>query len=170
MGSSQEVYAVIYNCLPCWESALSICEVYLKNTAWLFHTVPRRQLMDEILPVVYMRKASDEEYGGQHYLALMMGIFAVGTFMDTRLTKAQSEARSVHYDQLAKAALSLQPVMERSNLVTIQALRLISIYNAMSGGEISGSNSSMETTWSLTGLAIHLSKAVRFLSHLFSFG
>lgn len=170
MGTSHEAYATIYSNLPCWEHALSICEVYLENAAWHLHTVPRRQLIDDILPVVYQRKAPDEECAGSHYLALIMGILAVGRFVDIRLTMAQSEEESIRYDGLAKAALSLQPVMEKSNIITIQALRIISIYNAMSGSELSGGELSMETTWSLTGLAVRLSQAVRFIFCLVSFG
>lgn len=173
MGPAHEVYAMIYGHLPTWEHALSICEVYLENAAWLFRGVSRRQLMDEILPGIYKRRpiplnpnlnadSDEEDYSGPHHLALMMSIFAVGRIVDIHLTMANSEAEGAHYNQLAKAALCLQPVMEKPGLVTIQALHMLSIYNAMSGSETSGGESSMETTWSLIGLAAHLSQTVSF--------
>ena len=43
---------------------------------------------------------------------------------------------------------------------TIQALRLLSIYNALSGNELAGQETSVETTWSLVSLAVHLSHTV----------
>lgn len=156
---------MIYGHLPTWEHALSICEVYLDNAAWLFRGVSRRQLMDEMLPAIYKRKVTqpdEDDYGGPHHLALMMSIFAVGRIVDIGLTIATSEAEGEHYNQLAKAALCLQPVMEKPSLITIQALHMLSIYNAMSGSEVSGGESSMETTWSLIGLAAHLSQTVSF--------
>ncbi|KAK7461295.1 hypothetical protein VKT23_008474 [Stygiomarasmius scandens] len=49
---------------------------------------------------------------------------------------ARASALAEHYHQLAQAALSLQPVLEKPSIVTIQVLHLMSIYNAMSGNEI----------------------------------
>ncbi|KAE9408894.1 hypothetical protein BT96DRAFT_932215 [Gymnopus androsaceus JB14] len=84
-----------------------------------------------------------------------------------------------HYLQLAQAALSLQPVLEKPSIVTIQCLHVMSIYNAMSGeGTASPSSSadsdststaepktgqsetSMEMTWSLITMAAHLSQTI----------
>lgn len=64
-----------------------------------------------------------------------------------------------HFHQLSRAALALQPVLEKPSLVTIQTLHLLSIYNAMSGSDLK-SETSMEMTWSLITLAGHLSMTV----------
>lgn len=64
-----------------------------------------------------------------------------------------------HYYQLARAALALQPVLEKPSIVTIQSLHLMSIYNAMSGSDLRN-ETSMEMTWSLITLASHLSQTV----------
>ncbi|GLB45253.1 putative fungal specific transcription factor [Lyophyllum shimeji] len=66
-----------------------------------------------------------------------------------------------HYHQISRAALALQPVLEKPSIVTIQTLHLMSIYNAMSGSDLrSGSETSMEMTWSLVTLAAHLSQTI----------
>lgn len=164
MGPTHEIYKMIYDHLPSWEHALSICEIYLENAAWLFRGVPRSQLMDEMLPAIYKRKIiqpNEDDYSGPHHLALMMSIFAVGSIVDIRLSTTMNEAEGAHYNQLATAALGLRSVMEKPSLVTIQALHMFSIYNAMGGSETSGGESSMETTWSLIGLAAYLLQTVR---------
>ncbi|KAG6849964.1 hypothetical protein H0H93_003153 [Arthromyces matolae] len=70
-----------------------------------------------------------------------------------------SNALGEHYYQVSRAALALQPVLEKPSLVTIQTLHLMSIYNAMSGSDLK-SETSMEVTWSLITLAAHLSMTI----------
>lgn len=141
---------------------MPICETYLQNAAWLFRGVSREQIMDEMLPAIYQQKPSypPEDYSGPHDLALLLSIISVGRIVDITLTQAAAEAEGEHYNQLAMAALCLQPIMERPSMVTIQALHVSSIYNAMCGNEVSGGESTMETTWSLVALAAHLSQTV----------
>ena len=75
------------------------------------------------------------------------------------MQKEPSDALGEHFHQIAKAALALQPVLEKPSIVTIQVLHLMSIYNAMSGNDLKN-ETSMEMTWSLVTLAAHLSQTV----------
>jgi hypothetical protein len=167
MGTPSEVQTLVTTYLPPYEAACAICETYLNNAAWLFRSIDRGQLMDEMLPIIYkLRPAAapvpaDVDYTGPHALALFLSILSVGRIADIGLSTAAAEAEGEHYNQLAMAALVLQPVLERPSLVTIQALHVASIYNAMSGSEVSGGESTMETTWSLIALAAHLAHTVR---------
>ncbi|TFY57428.1 hypothetical protein EVG20_g8554 [Dentipellis fragilis] len=150
VGPSETVYSLIQGQLPSWEEALRTSEVYLQNASWLFRSMSRTQLMDEMLPVMYGKKAAgpppEDEYSGAHDLALLLYVFAVGRIVDLDLSHTDAEAQGEHFHQLAKAALCLQPVLERPSMVTIQALHVGSIYNAMCGSEISGGESTMERT------------------------
>jgi hypothetical protein len=83
-------------------------------------------------------------------------------------SQAEAQALGAHFHQLARAAVALQPVLEKPSLVTIQVLHLMSIYNAMSGSDMH-SETSMELTWSLITLASHLSQTVSSHIRLRSF-
>ncbi|KAG6894950.1 hypothetical protein C0992_003792 [Termitomyces sp. T32_za158] len=75
------------------------------------------------------------------------------------MSTTSNNALGEHFHQLSRAALALQPVLEKPSLVTIQTLHLLSIYNAMSGSDLE-SETSMEMTWSLITLAGHLSMTI----------
>ncbi|KAH7922072.1 hypothetical protein BV22DRAFT_1037878 [Leucogyrophana mollusca] len=160
MGPVATVREVIEGHLPTWERASYLAETYLKQAAWLFRGVARDQVMDELLPIYYSpdHLRPSEEQKGAHDLALLFLVFAVGALVD--LAQEPSNPEAEHYHQIARAAICLQPVLEKPSLVTIQALHLLSVYNAMSGNELSAKETSMETTWSLIILAAHLSQTI----------
>jgi hypothetical protein len=166
MGPVKETIALIKNCLPSWEQASSMAESYLENATWVFRSVSRHQLVNEMLPAIYGKHAAypPYDYSGPHDLALLFSIFALGSVVDVKLSAAAAESEGEHYNQLALAALCLQPVLEKPSLVTIQTLHIASLYNAMLGNDVSGGESSMESTWSLVALAAHLAQTVRYLT------
>lgn len=151
--------------LPPYSRACHLAESYLEHAAWLFRGVSREQVIDEMIPFFYQQPRdrsspnSQTDYSGPHDLALMFFIFAVGAQVD--LNQAPYNAEGDHYCQLARAALCLRSVLEKPSLVTIQALHLASIYNAMGGNEDTGGETSMETSWGLIALAAQLSQSVR---------
>lgn len=169
MGPAVAVQEVIESHLPSWERALYLAETYLEQAGWLFRGVGRQQLIDEMLPVFYKKPTpysseEPEDYSGPHDLALLYMVFAIGALVDLREDPANPEAE--HYHQIARAAICLQPVLEKPSLMTIQTLHLLSIYNAMSSNEVGNQETSMETTWSLITLATHLSQTV--CHHIYS--
>ncbi|KAF8448743.1 fungal-specific transcription factor domain-containing protein [Boletus edulis BED1] len=160
MGPAGAVRELIEGHLPNWERASYLAQTYCEQAGWLFRGVSKDQIMDELLPIYYSNgppKATDENKSC-HELALLFLVFAIGALVD--LTQDPGNAEAEHYHQIARAAICLQPVLEKPSLVTIQALHLLSIYNAMSGNELSGKETSMETTWSLIVLAAHLAQTV----------
>ncbi|KAK1221049.1 hypothetical protein PQX77_016095 [Marasmius sp. AFHP31] len=133
----------------------------------------------------------EEEWNGPHSLALLFIVFALGALVrsdekdsgrppidrheepDTKDTQGSDDVKTSkyhqvppiveHYHQLSRAALSLQPILEKPSAVTIQALHLLSIYNAMSGDgddRLGKGESGMEMTWSLITLCSHLSMTI----------
>lgn len=161
VGPVATVREMIESHLPTLDRARYLAQTYLEQAAWLFRSVSEEQLMDELLPVYYSNDPIklSEETKGDHGLSLLLLVFAVGALVDLQQEPSSPEAE--HYHQLARAAICLQPVLEKPSLITIQAIHLLSIYNAMSGNELSAKETSMETTWSLLSLAAHLSQTVR---------
>lgn len=183
MGPHDKVQELIESYLPPRERAYSLAEAYVEGAAWLFRPVSKEQLMDEMLPAIYARveaRALDPSeashvqghyqvpYSGPHDLALLLMVFAVGCQVD--LTQEAFNADAVHYYSLARAAICLQNVFDEPELATIQALHLMSIFNAMNqpdtnqdGGE---ADTSMEMSWSLIRLSHQLAQTVSKLVFL----
>ena len=121
--------------------------------------------MDELLPIYYSNESPKATYDNSaHELALLFLVFAVGALVD--LTQHPANAEAEHYHQIARAAICLQPVLEMPSLVTIQAIHMLSTYNALSGNELSTkeTETNMVTTWSMIVLAAHLSQTVCLIS------
>ncbi|OSD05404.1 hypothetical protein PYCCODRAFT_1533505 [Trametes coccinea BRFM310] len=170
MGPPQAVYDLILSHLPPYDRACQLAESYVLYAGWLFRSVPRRQLFDEMIPYFYKQPPPEDaapactDYSSPHDLALLLLCFAIGALVDPSQSPYNSEAE--HYSQLAQAALALQSVLANPTLVTIQALHLHSIYIAMVGNEPGGGgqDSNMEFSWALVSLAGQLSHTVRLLS------
>ncbi|KAF8991889.1 fungal-specific transcription factor domain-containing protein [Cyathus striatus] len=157
VGAPSDIQKAVESHLPAWDIALGLCSTYFDQVSWLFRGVSRQQLIDDMLPTIYGRALPlpGEDYSSPHDLSLLFSIFAIGSLVAPEPSNAQGE----HYMQIAKAALGMQPVLEKPSLVTIQTLHLMSIYNAMSGSDLK-SETSMEVTWSLVTLASHLSMTI----------
>jgi len=119
-----------------------------------------------MLPVIYRMHdpSPGEDWSGPHDLALLFVVMALSAI----IKKDPSDALGEHFHQLSRAAISLQPVLEKPSIVTIQTLQLMSVYHGMSGPDLK-SETSMETTWSLLTLASQLSKTVRLSFPIFFF-
>ncbi len=164
MGTVKENVNIIREYLPTWERALAMSESYMDSATWIFRSVTRQQLINEMLPAIYGKRTancSPDEYSGPHDLALLFSVFALGSVLDTSLPTPTSESEGEHYNQLALGALCQQPVLEKPSVITIQTLHILSVYNAMLGGDMSGGESTMESTWSLVAVACHLAQTVR---------
>ncbi|KAG2098886.1 hypothetical protein BD769DRAFT_1368676 [Suillus cothurnatus] len=162
---------LIQNYLPPWHRARHLSELYLQQAPWFFGAVTKRQLMEENLPLWYA-EASDLVYlgsvaspvtsgndalsKGPHELALMFVIFCFGALTDYRLPPAPDNEEADMYFKLTRAALNLEPVLDRPpSVATIQTLALLAIYQGLCSGE-----NSIESTWGIFGLATKLAQSV----------
>ncbi|KAH8997103.1 fungal-specific transcription factor domain-containing protein [Lactarius hatsudake] len=160
-GTVKQHINTIKDFLPPWDHALAMAEFYLANATWVFRSVTRQQLINEMLPAIYgKRTAYADDHNGPHDLALLFGVFALGSVMDVSLPNSASESEGEHYHQLALAALSQQPVLEKPSVVTIQTLHISAVYSAMLGGDVSGGESTLESTWSLVAVACYLAQTI----------
>ncbi|KAI0816939.1 fungal-specific transcription factor domain-containing protein [Trametes gibbosa] len=91
-----------------------------------------------------------------HDLALMLVLFCFGALTDPTLPPAPHNEEASRYYQLTRAALSLEPVLDRPpSVTTVQTLSLMGIYQGMVADE-----HSIETTWALMGLSSKLAQSV----------
>jgi hypothetical protein len=165
---------LIQNHLPPWHRARHLCELYLQQAPWFFGAVTKRQLMEESLPLWYAEaadlvypgsiappvtaenEASEASSKGPHELALMFVIFCFGSLTDHRMPPAPDNEEADMYFKLTRAALNLEPVLDRPpSVATIQALALLAIYQGLCSGE-----NSIESTWGIFGLATKLAQSV----------
>ncbi|KAH9017995.1 fungal-specific transcription factor domain-containing protein [Lactarius hengduanensis] len=160
-GTDKQNINTIKDYLPPWDHALAMAEFYLSNATWVFRSVTRQQLINEMLPAIYGKQtAYGDDHIGPHDLALLFGVFALGSVMDINLPNSASESEGEHYHQLAQAALSQQPVLVKPSVVTIQTLHISAVYSAMLGGDVSGGESTLEATWSLVAIACYLAQTI----------
>ncbi|KAI0085743.1 fungal-specific transcription factor domain-containing protein [Irpex rosettiformis] len=161
IGSTADVHRMILAYLPPYERAVQLASAYIEGAGWLFRGLTREQLIDEMIPFIYNRPMSISEgcpvhnYSGPHDLAVVFLACAIGTLIEKDQESQTGEGE--HYHHLARAALCLQSVLEKPSMVTIQALRLLSNYIAMSGSE---REASTETTWSLLTLSGQLAQSI----------
>ncbi|KAI9068189.1 hypothetical protein FKP32DRAFT_1609038 [Trametes sanguinea] len=95
-------------------------------------------------------------HASSHDLALMFVVFCFGALTDPSLPTAPNNGEASMYYQLTRAALSLEPVLDRPpSVTTVQALSLMGIYQGLVADE-----HSIETTWALMGLASKLAQSV----------
>ncbi|KIM39410.1 hypothetical protein M413DRAFT_446927 [Hebeloma cylindrosporum] len=157
MGQAADVQEIIESHLPPYEQGLALCETYFDQVSWMFRGVTREQLVDDMLPVIYKMQVAPpgEDYSGPHDLALLFIVLAIGAVVG----KDAAQVLGGHFYQISRAAIALQPVLEKPSIVTIQTLYLMSIYNGMSGDDMK-SDTNMEMTWSLVTLASNLSQTI----------
>ncbi|KAG1737552.1 fungal-specific transcription factor domain-containing protein [Suillus paluster] len=165
---------LIQNYLPPWHRARHLSELYLQQAPWFFGAVTKRQLMEENLPLWYAEaadliypgsvappvtsenEANDALSKGPHELALMFVIFCFGALTDHRLPPAPDNEEADMYFKLTRAALNLEPVLDRPpSVATIQTLALLAIYQGLCSGE-----NSIESTWGIFGLATKLAQSI----------
>ncbi|EIW53168.1 uncharacterized protein TRAVEDRAFT_39946 [Trametes versicolor FP-101664 SS1] len=171
--------------LPPWQRAVELRDLYLEQAPWFFGAVTKRQLDDEVLPLFYEEAAEElrarvqmgssavgkgalgttseafnlpgaSTQSSSHDMALMLVVFCFGALTDPSLPPAPNNEEAATYYQLTRAALSLEPVLDRPpSVTTVQALSLMGIYQGMVADE-----HSIETTWALMGLSSKLAQSV----------
>jgi hypothetical protein len=148
--------------LPAQPRAWTLCETYYEHGAWIMEHIRRDELIDEILSPVYKYiKSLDGNMSGlsscpvsPHQLAVLYGIFSVGTLMDLTLPPMHPEART--YYHLCRAALSCRSVFESPDTSTVQGMMLMGMYVFFGG-----TPRMMSGAWAEMSLALKLGQSVR---------
>ncbi|KAF8653676.1 hypothetical protein AX16_003827 [Volvariella volvacea WC 439] len=127
----KDILPKIESFLPPQDRAITLIDTFLEHLSWMFHIVSRQQVVGELIPAIYQKEKAIPY--GPHDLALLLIVLGIGSLVDLTLQPYNLEAQ--HYYRLARAALTLQPVLTEQSVVTIKVLHLMSIYNGMSGKE-----------------------------------
>ncbi|KAJ7323963.1 fungal-specific transcription factor domain-containing protein, partial [Mycena albidolilacea] len=196
IGSPQAIHVLVTPHLPPRAHARILVQSYFSHIAWLFRGVTRGQVSD-MMRGVYATyglqhnstspdgaagdeldeepgDGEDENHTGPHGLALLFTVFAAGALPPTspggedEAYRRHVATEAEHLHQIARAALALQPVLEKPSVATIQVLHLMSIYTSLTspagharhGTGREDTETSMEMTWGLSTLAAHLSQTV----------
>ncbi|KAJ7760160.1 fungal-specific transcription factor domain-containing protein [Mycena olivaceomarginata] len=198
IGSPQAIHVLVTPHLPPRAHARILVQSYFSHIAWLFRGVTRGQVSDMMRGVYATYglqhnstspdgaagdeldeepgDGEDENHTGPHGLALLFTVFAAGALVQPPTSPGgEDEAyrrhvatEAEHLHQIARAALALQPVLEKPSVATIQVLHLMSIYTSLTspagharhGTGREDTETSMELTWGLSTLAAHLSQTV----------
>ncbi|KIK99256.1 hypothetical protein PAXRUDRAFT_822949 [Paxillus rubicundulus Ve08.2h10] len=152
---SREILDSLYNLLPPYPRATTLCETYLENAAWIFRPISREELIDEILAPVYAfagdRKKITEV--SPHTVAVLYMVFAHGALTDLTLPPYNAEAEN--YFHLSRVALSLQSVFDLPTTQTLQAICLMAYYHSNSGRRCT-----IDSAWSMIALANKLAQSM----------
>jgi hypothetical protein len=156
--------------LPSWPRASQLCNLYLEQAPWFFGAVKARQLHEELLPLYYVEArplgVPPPTAPTPHDLALLFVIFCFGAVTDDALPPAPGNAEADRFYTLTRAAIALTPPTDRPPAVcTVQAFSLMAIYQG-----IVANQDSIESTWTLMGLATKLAQSVSPQSLIATYG
>ncbi|KAI5997758.1 hypothetical protein EDC04DRAFT_3125428 [Pisolithus marmoratus] len=146
--------------LPPWEQARYLTGVYFEQTIALSQNVSKDDILTKLLPAYYANNVLHITQAGnsRHRLGLLLLIFAIGALLDPDRKPGNTDAE--RYNQAACTTICFQSMMAKPSLEDIQLLRLRYLYNNVSGNELAGRETSMETSWSLVALAAQLAHTV----------
>lgn len=157
-----------------------MAKLYLDSAPWFFCAVSGKQIQEEVLPMWYEEAphgppelaspsppaitspvtstagfiSARPVRRGPHELALLFMVFCFGAMTDAN--SPPENRLSEQYYTLTKAALNLEPVLDRPPSVsTVQTLAMMAIYEGLRSGE-----NSIESTWAMMGMATKLAQSV----------
>lgn len=115
LTSASLLQSTLESFLPPIDRAIELCNIFLEHLSWMFQIVSRHQVVDELIPAIY--KIRDAPYG-PHDLALLLSVLGIGALVDLNLVPYNLEAQ--HYYRLARACMTLQPVLGDHSVVTVK--------------------------------------------------
>ncbi|EIN12123.1 hypothetical protein PUNSTDRAFT_96824 [Punctularia strigosozonata HHB-11173 SS5] len=158
-SSSPPSFDLVRAHLPTYARAHALCLSYIDKADWLFGIVSRTQLISEMLPAIYAKSAPypPDDYSSPHDLALFYSALSVGALVECDNPNGPADAE--HFQELSRAALNCQNVLEKPTLACIQTLHLQSVYLQMTGQDSTG-EPTMETAWSVQSLGSQLAYSI----------
>ncbi|KAG7100165.1 hypothetical protein E1B28_001945 [Marasmius oreades] len=139
--------------LPTLSEAIRLCEVYLEHGKYFYSTVPRSELFDEVLLVVY-RAGNFSSIGCHHTVALLFSVFALASLFDNTRTPYNIEAQEYFY--LSRATSGLDPPTKRTTLRMCQAMLHMAQYLELSDWQALGTNAALPVAGHAVRLAVSI--------------
>ncbi|KIM38235.1 hypothetical protein M413DRAFT_248465 [Hebeloma cylindrosporum] len=109
----------VLNLLPSQAEAQHLCEVYLEYGKFLYSPIPKKELLDETLAVVYRAK-NFGAFEHHHSLSLLFIIFAIATLFNPNQQPYPNEARE--YYKLSRTALNFTQPVQETTVAAVQTL------------------------------------------------
>ncbi|KAL0575784.1 hypothetical protein V5O48_006181 [Marasmius crinis-equi] len=141
----------ILSMLPSLSEAIRLCEVYLEYGKYFFTPVPRSELFDEILAVVY-RAGSFSDINCYGSVGLLFSAFSLASLFDPSRTPYNIEAQEFYY--VARATVGINPPTKRTTLRIIQTTLHLAQYLELSDWQATGTNSALPVAGHAVRLAI----------------
>ncbi|TRM66904.1 fungal-specific transcription factor domain-containing protein [Schizophyllum amplum] len=159
--------------LPQWGRASSLFHLYLEVAPWFFGVVTQRQVQEEIIPLWFPESdvphppamnndATPTSPGGSsprensHELAMVFMVLCFGALTDLDLPPAPDNPDAEQFYSLAKAAIGLEPLLDRSpSISTVQTLAMMGIYEGLRNKD-----NGIEATWMLMGMACKMAQSI----------
>ncbi|KAJ6479524.1 fungal-specific transcription factor domain-containing protein [Mycena vitilis] len=138
--------------LPDELRAWALYDIFVADASW-YGTPIMADELHELLAFLYDPNSNLHDLT-PHALAVVFFCFAAATYADLALPAYSPQADT--YFDLGRTALTLQPVFGSTDLHTIQALALAALYYATGGPRYS-----VDSSWTLTSMAIGLCQALR---------
>ncbi|KAG6834457.1 hypothetical protein H0H93_009507, partial [Arthromyces matolae] len=135
--------------LPTLSEAIRLCETYQDYGKFMYTSIPRTELFDEILTCVY-RAESYETFKNFDSLALLFSVFALGAHFDP--TRQPYSVESQEFFYLSRAALQY---CSRPSRVILQAHIHIAQYLEFTDWESAG----LHDTWMYVGKVVRLAQS-----------
>ncbi|KAG7451871.1 uncharacterized protein BT62DRAFT_959771 [Guyanagaster necrorhizus] len=143
----------VFSLLPPLSEAVRLCEIYLEHGKYLYSTVDRTELFDEVLACIY-RAESFTSLSCHHTLYFLFSVFALAVLFDQERPPFSVEAQEYYY--LARAAVGLSSINNHQTLRAIQGMIHLAEYEAYSDWEALGTNSE----WITIGCAVRLGQSI----------
>ncbi|TFK66191.1 hypothetical protein BDN72DRAFT_961949 [Pluteus cervinus] len=150
----QELGDEIYDFLPSVSEATRLFDIYLEHGKYMYSSIPRSELLDEIYDLVHREKKFNGDTMHCHSLALLFIVFALAALLDERRNPYSMSAQEFYH--LSRATMNLSSAFCETTLLSIQTWIHTSQYLELSDWESQGSNSA----WAYLGHAVRLSHSI----------
>ncbi|KAF4610477.1 hypothetical protein D9613_006768 [Agrocybe pediades] len=147
-STAEYVRESITSKLPVMEVAQTLSSLYFRHAAWMYTPISEDDYYETVFKPFYEPDASPELHS--HNLAILCIVLAIGTLLD--LDKQAHSPEAMQFYHYARAALSIDSVLEEHTIAGIQAMLLICHFMFLA--EISGPR------WAIMGLVVKLAQSV----------
>ncbi|CAL1694716.1 unnamed protein product [Somion occarium] len=156
--SDPEIKKQVLSRLPSLSRACRLCDLFVEYGDYLWCSLPRNQLFDEILGVIYRGTPASEcnDLLSTHAVSLLFMVFALASLFDQSLPPYSTEAQE--YYLLARAALRFAPPIQDTTLWSIQALVYMALF--MEYCDCRPDHSTSHKAWIHTGFAVKLGHGI----------
>ncbi|KAK2465637.1 hypothetical protein APHAL10511_002181 [Amanita phalloides] len=127
---AESYHTALTESLPHKATARALSKIYFRHAAWMYTPISENEFLDTILEPFYEPDRTPLDATMSHRLAILYMVLALGTMLD--LDRPFNSPETMHYYQLARAALSLESVLEEPSASAVQALLLMTHFMFLS--------------------------------------